>query len=103
MTISLDPPPADSSYLVVAENWYPDWRATVDGKPARVYRGNWTLITVALPGGARQVELAFVSNTYRRGKLLTMISALVAVGLVIAPAIGRRWRARPAPVASPNA
>ena len=103
MTIALDPALAEPSCLVVSENWYPDWRATVDGSPAKVYRGNWTLITVAVPAGARRVELAFVSNAYRRGKLLSMVSALVAMGLVIAPGIIRRWRDRRALVVSANA
>lgn len=98
MRIALDPTPAESSYLVVAENWYPDWRAYVDGSPGNVYRGNWSLITVALPPGAKQVELRFESRSYQRGKLLTWLASLVALGLVLAPAIGRRWRTRrPAP------
>src|SRR5439155_263987 len=40
MTIALDPAPPQPSYVLVAENWYPDWRATVDGASARVIRGD---------------------------------------------------------------
>jgi hypothetical protein len=102
MTIALDPPPRAPSYLVVAENWYPDWRATVDGSPARIHRGNWTLLTVALPQGSKHVELRFESAAYQRGKLLSLLSLLIAVGVVLAPGIDRRWRARRAAVPPPS-
>ena len=95
MSISIEPAPADSSYLVVAENWYPDWRATVDAKAGKVLRGNWTLITVPLPPGARQVDLAFVSTPYRRGKLITLLSSLAGLAIVVAAPIRRRWRSPP--------
>ena len=97
MTIALDPAPTAASYLVVSENWYPDWRATVDGTPAKVLRGNWTLITVPIPAGAKRIELAFVSTPYRRGKVLTFLSLLVALAAVAGPSVSRRWRSAPKP------
>lgn len=90
MTIALEPVPSAPGYLVVSENWYPDWHATVDGKAVNVLRGNWTLITVPVAAGAKRVELSFVSSAYRRGKLLTFLSVLVALGAVIGPVVARR-------------
>lgn len=92
MTIALEPVPSAPSYLVVSENWYPDWHATVDGIPANVLRGDWTLITVPVTVGARRVELTFTSTTYRRGKVLTFLSLLVALGAVVGPRVAKRWR-----------
>src|SRR5256886_5983026 len=67
MTIALDPAPPQPSYVLVAENWYPDWRATVDGASARVIRGDYALITVPVPAGAKRVELTFRSPAYQTG------------------------------------
>ena len=92
MTIALDPVPTTSGYLVVAENWYPDWRARVDGNAVNVLRGDWTLITVPIPAGARRVELAFSSPSYRRGKLLTLLSLLLVLGAIVGPSVARRMR-----------
>ena len=93
ISISLEPAPPAASYLLVAENWYPDWHATVDGAPAAVYRGDQTLITVPLPQGARRVELAFDSHDYRTGRRATFLSLLVlALGLVVPPLWRRRRR-----------
>lgn len=93
MTIALDPPPPDSSYVLVSENWYVDWRASVDRQPAPVLRGDHALITVPVPPGARTVELTYYSRTFARGKLIafgTLI--LVLAGFVVPPVVARKRR-----------
>jgi len=65
--------------LVVSENYYPGWRATVDGKPARLGRADFTLIGVELPEGARSIDLEFTSPSYQRGKAITWIAIVVAL------------------------
>ena len=91
MTVKLDPPPPQASYLLIAENWYPDWRAAVDGRPALVLRGDYTFITVAVPAGTKLVELTFRSELYERGKLITILSLVVLLlGLLVA--VARRGR-----------
>ncbi|MGH9893047.1 MAG: hypothetical protein ACREA0_13855, partial [bacterium] len=91
MDIALDPSPAANSYLLVAENWYPDWHARVDGEPATVLRGNQTFLTVPIKAGARRVELEFSSAYYARGKLVTWISLLL---LAVWAGAGVVWRRR---------
>jgi hypothetical protein len=92
MTIALEPAPPEPSYVLVAENWFPEWEATVDGQPAQVLRGNYTMLTVAVPAGARSVELAFRSGTFRTGKLLTLLSLALVAGAFVAPVIAERRR-----------
>ena len=77
-------------YLLVAENWYRDWHAAVDGKPAPVVRGDHTLITVPLPPGAREVRLTFASEAYREGRWITWLALLLIAGLITWPAVQRR-------------
>jgi hypothetical protein len=90
MTVVLETPPPADGYLVVAENWYLGWRATVDGAPAPVLRANVAQIAVPLPEGAREVQLTFVSESYRRGRLITVLSLVAVLGLVVAPRVRRR-------------
>ncbi len=90
ISISLEPSPTERTYLVVSENWYPDWHATVDGRPARALRGDQSLITVPLAPGARQVELTFHSAAFARGRVVTTIAALGLIALVAVPAVRRR-------------
>jgi len=91
MTIQLQPAAPQAAYLLVAENWYPDWTATVDGKPAPVVRGDVALITVPVPAGAKEVSLAFISTDYTTGRTITFVSCLIALaGLVVPPLLRRR-------------
>jgi membrane protein YfhO len=90
MTVALDPVPPKPSYLLIAENWYPDWRATVDGQPAPVLRGDYALIALALPAGAKRVELTFHSKLYELGKAITVASLAVLFIVVLATVVSRR-------------
>jgi hypothetical protein len=73
------------TYLVVSENWYPDWHATVDGSPTPVHRADHSLIGVVVPPGAQVVTLEFSSPAYARGKLISFAALLVAAGMIAAP------------------
>jgi len=91
MTITIDPPPPQASYLLIAENWYPDWRATVDGRPSPVLRGDYSLITVAVPAAAKLVELAFRSELYERGRAITLVAlAVLVLSLLVTVVRGAR-------------
>lgn len=82
MTLSAPAPAA--SALVVSENYYPGWMATVDGKAATPERTNLTLIGVPLPAGAKSVELTFTSPAYATGRMITLLAAALAVLATIA-------------------
>src|SRR5207245_9925409 len=67
MSITLDPPPTDSSCVLIAENWYLDWSVAVDGRPARVLRGDNSLLTLPVAAGTRRLELSYHSRAIARG------------------------------------
>jgi hypothetical protein len=90
MTIALEGATSRTNYLLVAENWYPGWQAVVDGTPAATWRGNHAMLTVALPPGAREVALTFVTPGYATGKLITALSLLAALALIVAGYLRRR-------------
>jgi uncharacterized membrane protein YfhO len=90
ISITLDPAPRAASYVLVAENWYPDWDATVDGAPAPVLRGDWTLITVPVPAGATRVDMTFSSRAFGRGWAITLASLALVLGAVVGPSLRRR-------------
>ena len=91
MTVELDPAPRDSSYVIIAENWYVDWRAQVDGKSASVLRGDNALLTIPVAPGARKIELDYHSRTYARGKLIAFMTLLIVLaGFIVPPLVARR-------------
>jgi len=90
MRIALDGSNPSPSYLLIAENWYPDWHATVDGVAAPVRRADHSLLSVVVPSGAREVVLRFHSDMYERGKLVSLVAFLLALGLLAAPLVSAR-------------
>ena len=52
---------------------------------------NYNLIGVALPSGARAVQLRFTDSAYEKGKTVSIVAALIALVAWISGAlIGRR-------------
>jgi hypothetical protein len=94
MSITITPAVPAGSSLLVAENWYKDWEAVVDGRPAEVLRADGSLILVVLPEGARHVDLVFAPRDYQRGLRMTWVSLLVLVAGLVGPPVARRWRRR---------
>ena len=70
--------------LVVSENYYPNWRACVDGEEVPVLRANYVWKAVYLPPGEHRVELRYGSPTVLLARTVTLLSlgALLLLGLV---------------------
>ena len=64
--------------LVYSGNWYPYWKAYVDGEEARVYRVDYILRGIEIPEGIHYVEFHY------SGKYITILAIvlLVALGIV---------------------
>ena len=90
MRVTLSGSAPTPTYLVIGENWYPDWHATVDGKAAAVHRADYTLLSVVLPPGAREVRLWFKSSSYPLGKVVMVVALLITLALYAVPL----WRRR---------
>jgi len=73
--------------LVIAQSYYPGWRARVDGTPASVLPANYAATGVPVPAGEHRVLLVYDPASVRAGKLLLAPGLLGLAGLVLA---GRR-------------
>ncbi len=69
---------------VVSEIWYPDWKAYIDGRPAEVYRANYSLRAVEVPKGEHIIEMKYESKTFTTGLYLSLVTILIViVGLIL--------------------
>jgi hypothetical protein len=93
MTVELDAPAPDKSALVVSENFYPGWTATVDGQPAVVDRADYVIMGVPLKAGARKIELRFTDAAFEKGKVVTLVALLLSVILAAGGMLMERKRA----------
>ena len=71
--------------VVVSQNWYPGWTATVNGIPAPVRRVYGTLMGVTVDSGTSQVEFSYLPTHFYAGMILTClaVSALIVASLLI--------------------
>lgn len=90
--VELSTPAEAGNILMVSENFYPGWRARVDGRDVDPVRADFVLIGVPLVQGARQVELFFESDTYATGKVITLVAVMLAVALLVLGALVERRR-----------
>ena len=78
-TIALSGPSPAGAALVVSENYFPGWTATVDGKAQPTYRADYNLIGVPLPPGARTIELSFHDSAVDTGTGITLVAMAFAL------------------------
>jgi hypothetical protein len=50
--------------LVLSDNYYPGWKASVDGQPSLVFRANHTMRAVRVPAGNHVVSFEFAPVTF---------------------------------------
>lgn len=70
--------------LVLSENFYPGWRATIDGQSVPIYRVDSGLRGLIVPRGHSRVELRYAPASFYWGASLTLIAffgALAAMGM----------------------
>ena len=88
VTVEVETP--GPALLRLADLWYPDWVATVDGRPAEILKADYLLRAVAVPAGRHRVEFRFASPAMRQGLMLSGASLLVTLGLLGAGLLRRR-------------
>ena len=64
-------------WVIVREQWTPDWTALVDGQPAPVVRVNHALRAIPVPAGARTIALHYEARQLRLGAVVSLLAALV--------------------------
>lgn len=80
--ISLATNTKENSILVLSEIYYPDWKAYIDGKETEVLRADYCFRAIAVSAGNHKIELKFESKAYASGKMISIITILLALGLL---------------------
>jgi len=81
---------AAPAVLMLSDAYSDDWRVTVDGQPARLYRANYAFRGVWLPPGEHTVVFSYRPRAFLIGGAISLLMLLMlgAYGLW-------RWRHRP--------
>lgn len=82
------------AWLVLADAYYPGWKALVNGKPVPIYRANYLVRAVAVEPGENRVEFIYQPESFRQGRAITLAALALAVGGIGLRPLVRRVRAR---------
>jgi hypothetical protein len=88
MTLDVNTP-ADG-LLVISENYYPGWQATIDGQPANILRANLTLRALPVTAGQHRVELWYDPITFKLGAIISAVTIVFCLGAIVVT--GRRTK-----------
>lgn len=87
LVIEVEAPAA--GFLVLADQFYPGWRATVNGAPVPIYRANYMFRLIEVPAGSSRVEFRYRPTSVAVGAGVSL-AGLGALAVLLWGAAGRR-------------
>jgi hypothetical protein len=67
---------SEPSLVVVAQTWYHNWRAYVDGRPAPLLQANHAFQAFQVPAGRHHVRLAYEDRAFQFGAAVSICMAV---------------------------
>jgi len=69
--------------LYLSDNYYPGWKAYIDGQETKIYRADYTFRAVVLPKGNHVVTFLFEPKSFKIGAILSLAALTVLGGLLV--------------------
>lgn len=70
-------------FLVMTDNWHPDWKVFVDDEESELYRANHTFRAVHLTPGNHEVVFAYISSYFYTGKIISLITLILSLSFCV--------------------
>ena len=71
------------SRLLLADTFYPGWKAFVDGKETEIFPADLNSKFILAPKGSHKVEFGYKPKSFEIGKIISMISLLIWGGVLL--------------------
>ena len=68
-----------SGFLVLIDNWHPDWQVFVDGEKSKLYQANYTFRAVYLTAGKHEIIFAYISPYFNLGKIISIAALILSI------------------------
>ncbi len=72
-----------SGLLILADTYYPGWRATIDNNSTPIYAANLNQRAIVVPAGKHAVLFEYVPESFYRGLLISIIGYITIISLLI--------------------
>ncbi len=70
-------------FLLLIDNWHPDWRVYIDKKEEKLLRANYTFRAVHIPEGRHNVVFEYKSKPFFIGLIITITTIFALLGFYI--------------------
>ena len=74
---------ACSGVLVLSDNWFPGWSATLDGKRVPILEADGALRAIIVPGGSHRIEMRYRPASIALGGAVSLTTFLLVAALAI--------------------
>ena len=102
--VTIEAKTTQRSLLVLGDNWFPGWHATVDGIEKPIYQANYAFRGVFLEPGSHHVQFTYKPRSFRAGVVIASLSGLFCLWMGVGSFRERQPSApEPAPAPEPVA
>jgi uncharacterized membrane protein YfhO len=77
--IEIEVSSAQNGFLVLSENFFPRWHASLDGISSKVYLANYAFRAISVPAGKHMVVFEYKDASFTIGKVLSIIAWSVLI------------------------
>jgi hypothetical protein len=85
---------AQAGHVVIANAFYPGWRAKLDGAPVPLLCANYAFNAVAVTSGEHEIVLEYAPSSFRIGAWIAAASAAIGGALIVRTILARRRELR---------
>jgi membrane protein YfhO len=83
----------DTGILILADSYYPGWKAYVDGRQEPILKANHFFRAVVLPEGKHVVEFRYEPLSFKIGAIISSVTILILASIPLVVSM-RRWKHR---------
>lgn len=77
--VSLKSNTLSNHFLVISDNYFPGWKAYIDGEEKPIYRANYTFRAIEVPKGVHKIEFSYQPQSLKLGIIISFISFLLLI------------------------
>lgn len=81
---------AADGFLVLADVWFPGWKAFIDGRETNLFSAYHALRAVQVPAGRHTIVFSYDPLSFKVGKSVTIITILVLIAYFLSPLFARK-------------
>jgi hypothetical protein len=85
-TVDVEVEASADSLVVVAQTWYHNWRAEVDGRPVPLLRANVAFQAVQVPAGKHRIHFYYRDGVFEIGKVISFVAWAACLVCLVRPA-----------------